>query len=171
MRTDFAIALPLALPLALALAVSACNGATEDPAPEPAPSPVEAPVPVEPDSGIGDGAVPLDTLQETLANRIPARLHGTWDSYKDTCPEISDMQMQVSDSEILFYESIGTVTAVTVDGEDVIVALAMEGEGDTWEQRTRLSLVGGEGADQRLVLSHDDQPNATSDFPLKRCEK
>ena len=45
---------------------------------------VETPIPVEPDGGIGDGALPLDEAQGIAANEIPERFHGVWDALTGT---------------------------------------------------------------------------------------
>ena len=109
-----------------------------------------------------------DTVEETLANRIPTRFHGVWDYVEGTCALESDMRMEVSGAEIMFYESIGTVTGVAAEGDDVVVTLAMEGEGDTWEQATRLSLT-GEGDAQRLETSEGESEKVADEYPSKRC--
>ncbi len=98
--------------------------------------------PIEPDSGTGDGAIPLDEAQELAANTIPARFHGVWDYVEGTCLPESDLRMEVSADEIMFYESIGKVTAATADGDAVQLTMAMEGEGENWSEDYRLSLSG-----------------------------
>ncbi|MCK0127400.1 hypothetical protein [Erythrobacter sp. F6033] len=153
--------------LVLAAAVSAC-GAAPDPA---EPTPIETPIPVEPDGGIGDGAGPIpetDEANTTDAAIIPVRFQGVWDYEGGTCALESDLRMEVSADEILFYESIGTVNAVSADGEDTIVTLAVEGEGETWEQSTRFSLM-GEGDDLRLHTSDGEQPKQADEYPSKKC--
>jgi hypothetical protein len=161
-------------PLAVLFLMAACgnpNGGSDD-----SPSDSEASEtskPVEPDGGIGNGAGPpgdnVNAAGTALANRIPTRFHGAWDYVEGSCSLDSDMRMEISGSEIMFYESIGTVTATEAEGDDVIVTLAMEGEGETWEQQTRLSLV-GEGADQRLDTSDGEAPKTGDEYPSKRCE-
>lgn len=145
-----------------AFALAACGS---DPAPSD-PDVTESPIPVEPDGGIGDGAGPPP--EEALANRIPTRFHGAWDYVGGTCDLASDLRMEVSGSEILFYESVGIVTATEAEGDAVIVDLAMEGEGETWQQRTRL-MIEGEGNDERLLTSDGDQPRVVDEYPSKRC--
>lgn len=155
--------------LLLAITLSAC-GSAPDPA---APEPIETPIPVEPNGGIGDGAEPLpaaagDDETAQAANLIPASLHGVWDYEGGTCAPESDMRMEITGDEILFYESIGKVTAVAADAEDTIVTLAMEGEGETWEQSTRFALT-GEGDDLRLHTSDGDAPKQVDEYPSKKC--
>ncbi len=103
-------------------------------------TPEETPIPVEPDSGIGDGAIPLDEAQAIANNQIPTRFQGVWDYVEGTCLPESDLRMEISADEILFYESIGKVTAATSDGDAVQLTMAMEGEGENWTEEYRLSL-------------------------------
>ena len=158
------------LPFLLALALAACADANDEPAgaEEALTATVETPIPVEPDGGIGDGAGPPGDVQGALANRIPTRFQGVWDYVEGTCARESDMRMEISGSEILFYESVGTVTAITAEGSDVVVTLAMEGEGEVWEQQTRLSLE-GEGPSQLLETTDGSQPKRPDEYPSKRC--
>ncbi|EAQ27989.1 hypothetical protein NAP1_10358 [Erythrobacter sp. NAP1] len=155
-------AMRTALVLVSAFALAACGS---DPAPN-EPEAVETPMPVEPDGGIGDGAGPLP--EDVLANRIPTRFHGAWDYVGGTCDLASDMRMEISGSEILFYESVGIVTAAEAAGDAVIVDLAMEGEGETWQQRTQL-MIEGQGSDERLLTSDGDLPPTVDEHPSKRC--
>ncbi|MBV7258085.1 hypothetical protein [Erythrobacter crassostreae] len=153
--------------LTLAATLSAC-GVSPDPA---EPQPIETPIPVEPDGGIGDGAEPIPEVTDetdTGAVMIPTRFQGVWDYEGGTCSPESDMRMEISGDEILFYESIGTLNAVSIDNEDAIVTLDMEGEGDTWQQSTRFSLV-GEGDDLRLHTTEGDQPKQDDEYPAKKC--
>ena len=157
-----------ALILVLAASLAACSGSNQEPAENQVEAPVATPMPVEPDGGIGDGAGPPGEIEGTLANRIPTRFHGVWDYVGGTCDPASDMRAEISGSEILFYESVGTVISVDEDGDDFVVTLAMEGEGETWEQLLRLSLV-GEGAGQRLETTDGALPKVTDEYPRKRC--
>ena len=113
-------------------------------------------------------AAATDPVEVALDNRIPTRFHGVWDYVNGTCARESDLRMEISGSEILFYESIGQVTGVVGEGDEVIVTLAMEGEGETWEQATRLVLVGS-GSDQRLETTDGELPRVADEFPSKRC--
>ena len=149
------------------LALAACGNPTpkaDDPVSEHTPgepSEVAAPMPK------GEGVGTSDDIQAVLDDRIPTRFHGVWDYVGGSCDPASDMRMEISGSEILFYESIGIVTGVEPEGDAVIVSLAMEGEGETWEQDTRLVLV-GEGDEQRLETS-EAQKAHSDDYPQKRC--
>ena len=144
------------------LALSACGSEPE------APAPAETAMPVEPNGGIGDGAgAPADAVDETLANRIPTRFQGVWDYVGGTCAPESDLRMEIGGSEILFYESVGTVTGVEQKGDDVmIVTLAMEGEGETWEEKLSLTLA-DDGT--RLVPTIQDPNVGYEPMPRKKC--
>jgi len=102
---------------------------------------------------------------------IPAAYHGVWDYEGGTCSTESDLRMEISEREVLFYESVGTVKAVAEDGEDTIVTLDMEGEGETWEQAIRLSLEGaGDEPDAvRLHTSDGEKPKVEDEYPSKKC--
>ncbi len=151
------------------LALTACGSpAPENDGPLSHPDLPETPIQVEPDGGIGDGAGPPGEVEDTLTNRIPTRFQGVWDYIEGTCARNSDMRMEISSGEILFYESVGMVTDVTPEGDDVVVTLAMEGEGEVWEQKTRFSLT-GEGDVQRLETSDGEGPKVTDEYPSKRC--
>ena len=159
----------IALPLIAAFALASC-GQAPDEAPSADGEIAETPMPVEPDGGIGDGAGPPGDTQAALDTRIPTRFHGVWDYIEGSCDPASDMRMEISGTEILFYESIGLVTDVEAE-EDigaVVLTLAMEGEGETWEQKTRLMLT-GEGASQRLETSDGEGPVTVDEYPQKRC--
>ena len=154
--------------LGLALALSACGSQNDEPTEPKTEIAPNAPMPVEPDGGIGDGAGPPQDAAAVAEGMIPARFQGVWDYEGGTCDRASDMRMEISGTEILFYESIGRVTGVKPEGDDVIVTLDMEGEGETWQQRTRFSL-GGEGDDERLSASDGDEPKVKDEYPSKRC--
>lgn len=78
------------------------------------------------------------------AKPVPAKFQGVWDFIDGTCARESDLRMQVGSSSVQFYESVGTVNGYEQPDENtVILNLAMEGEGESWEERFRLSLVEG----------------------------
>lgn len=154
------------LGLTVAAMLAACSGGAEEgPSGEDTATP--APIPLEPESA-AETAPETAPVEEALANRIPTRFQGVWDYVEGTCAPESDMRMEISAAEILFYESIGVVTGVEPEGEDVVVSLAMEGEGETWDQEIRLALV-GQGEAQLLETSDGEKPRANDDYPSKRC--
>lgn len=99
---------------------------------------------------------------------IPARYQGVWDYEGGTCARDSDLRVQIRPESMSFYESIGTVTAVAAEGDDTLVTLAMEGEGEMWTQVTRLALK-GEGEALRLHTSDGEKPPVPDEYPSKRC--
>ncbi len=156
--------------LASLLALAACgDGRNADKtAGDPSPAASSTPIPVEPDGGIGDGAGPPGDAAAIAAGRIPQRFQGVWDYEGGTCDPASDLRMEISPSEILFYESIGLVKKVKPDGDAILVTLAMEGEGETWEQVTRFALSGS-GKDRRLHSTDADEPKSVDEYPSKSC--
>ena len=128
------------------------------------PAPQQTANPVEPDGGIGDGAPPLPEL----IGAIPPRFRGVWDYVEGSCAPASDLRLEVGEDSITFYESVGQLTGIEDSGTgSVIVTLAMEGEGETWEERRELVLE--DGGERLLVLDPADS-NAGRDLPRKRCD-
>ncbi|MEM7781147.1 MAG: hypothetical protein AAF697_12220 [Pseudomonadota bacterium] len=98
---------------------------------------------------------------------IPDRFHGVWDYVEGTCAPESDLRIEVSASQINFYESAGTVVTALPVGDTVIVDLEMSGEGETWTQKS--SLINAPGSD-RLVFEPDAaNPVADPANERKRC--
>lgn len=138
------------------------QGAASAPAPAPDPGPALQGAPDQ----------PVNDTEEQAADMIPARYQGIWDYEGGTCAPESDLRMEISGREILFYESVGTVTGVTSEGADIIVTLDIEGEGETWVQTTRLSLEGEDAGNpeaQRLHTSDGEKPREPDEYPSKRC--
>lgn len=100
---------------------------------------------------------------------LPSAFHGVWDYEGGTCAPESDLRIEVSATEIGFYESFGRITRIRREGDDALVTLAMQGEGETWEQVLRLSLV-QEGDTLRLHTSDAAKPKAPDPLPKKKCE-
>ena len=119
-------------------------------------------IPVEPDGGIGDGTGPIPAAAST----IPEKFQGVWDYEKGTCSLESDLRMVVGENDIRFYESYGKVTDVRLEDEDAIIDLAMEGEGEAWDNTVRLSF--NENGDRLLGLNVDGS-GAEDALPLVRC--
>lgn len=112
--------------LTLALLLAACGQQEQqDPAPTPAPdTPAAAPTAATPGAG-EDKAIDRDMA----SGRIPGRFHGVWDTESGTCDPASDTRITVTAARIEYYESVGDVTRVSAAGDDVILAIAMTGEG------------------------------------------
>lgn len=91
-----------------------------EPTANPAPAPVEPP---------------------PLVVGIPAKFQGKWDESVAACATASIMTLTISGNELRFHESIGEITSVTPEGENVVkVAGPFEGEGEKWEGEMRLEL-------------------------------
>lgn len=99
---------------------------------------------------------------------IPDAYQGQWDFETGSCTPESDAFIEISYGQIQFYESIGNLTFIAEEGDDIIVMLGMEGEGERWVQSVRLSLE-GEGAEQRLHSSDGSEPKVEDEFPRRRC--
>lgn len=150
----------LVLPVAL-LALAACG--SQD---EPLPDTAETAIPVEPDGGIGDGAPPLAEAGDTAqGDGIPARFHGAWDYVGGNCNPASDLRVEISADQVIFYESVGEVEDMSIGPDGTEVALAMEGEGETWDSRFLLSL---QGNPERLVMQNIEYPSDPTNT-RKRC--
>ena len=103
----------------------------------------------------------------TAPGAIPTAFHGVWDFAEGTCDRASDLRLDVGARRIEFYESVGQVTGVRAqDDGAIIVDLAMEGEGETWEQSSRLEI-----ADDGKTLTFDDaaDPENSRYSIRKRC--
>lgn len=73
---------------------------------------------------------------------VPAKFQGTWDFVDGDCSAKSDLRIQVGTNSVQFYESRGVVNGYDQpDANTVILNLAMEGEGEKWEERFRMALV------------------------------
>lgn len=143
----------LAVPV-MGLALAACG--SQDDATETPPETDQTAIPVEPDGGIGDGTQPLSDARDVAqANGIPARFRGVWDYVDGSCDPASDLRVEISADRVVFYESVGEVENVTPGPDGTEVELAMEGEGQTWDSRFRLSL---QGNPERLVMQNIEYP-------------
>ena len=108
------------------------------------------------------GAEPLPADQKTSFNTIPVAYHGVWDATTGWCAAESDARLEISETKLGFYESVGTVIEVGKQGDGIKVTVAMEGEGEKWE-------------DSYIFVLEDDKLNTlqvetNSDFERKRCK-
>ena len=146
--------------LGLAGALVACSGEEKtelDP-------PTEAPIAggEEADTALEDEGTETAASSDTsTANRIPAEYHGKWDATTGTCSPESDARLEISASEVSFYESIGDVTKVEQADSGVKVSLAMEGEGEEWTSQYTFTRNG-----EQL----DTTTSEGDTFTRKRCE-
>lgn len=163
--------LKYSLALLCVASLGACNSNTSGTQPDADPA-SETAIPVEPDNGIGDGAEPLASDSDAenavpeAAATIPNTLIGVWDYEQGTCDPASDMRLEIGPQDFKFYESFGTVTDVRTEGGATIVDLAMEGEGESWEQSLRLVLK-AEGT--RLHITEPQKDSDVDEYPRRRC--
>lgn len=142
------------------LALVACGGEPSGEAPEADASPTAAPAPV----------ASAPTPPPATAATIPARFIGVWDAETGTCNPASDLRLEIAPRSIGFYESLGTVTAVTESRDgSVVIGLAMEGEGDKWDQTIKLDLIRSGGTEWLLSLPGPDSDVMVRPLRLKRC--
>lgn len=143
------------VPLALALVLAACG---DEPQQETPASPEPAASPAAPASSAATAAA------------IPARFLGVWDGEQGSCDPASDLRLDIAPGTVDFYESRGTVTAVTESKDgSVMIALAMEGEGERWEQTMKLELIRSNGAEWLLLLPGPDRGIELRPVRHKRC--
>lgn len=158
--------------------------AADDATREPAPARADTPAPV---TSEGDPAIPspspspapsseptLYTMPNVPAgdvarNRaaltaIPASYLGEWDGVEGSCASDSDLRMMVRPGSVGFYETRGEVTAVRRTRDGLVVSLAMEGEGERWEEDYSLRLVSGR---ERLAVNASSAPDRIT--MRKRC--
>lgn len=148
------------------LLLAACGGADE-----PAlPSDDESSLPVEPDSGIGDGATPLPEQAEASAAGIPEPLRGRWGLVAADCePGRSDAKglLTISGDKLQFYESVGTLgEASERTPERLRASFAFTGEGMSW---TRDMLLEVQDSGKALVRQEFGADAAPNPFRYMRC--
>ena len=98
------------------------------------------------------------------AQAIPERFTGVWDFGDGTCDRQSDLRLNVGSRRIQFYASTGQVNGFEqVNADTIVVNLDMTGEGETWQDRMRLSLENG-----GRVLVTQDQTGYGEEQPLRR---
>lgn len=99
---------------------------------------------------------------------VPARFQGSWDFVDGDCSAQSELRIRVGTNSVQFYESTGVVNGFEQpDDNTVILNLAMEGEGEKWEERFRLSLVEG---GKFLEASEQSGYGAGQAMRRKRCD-
>jgi len=169
------------LPIAVVFTLSACGSPPEDSEPgvehgshDDADKPAKggaAPdmIPEVADDAQGTSQADKEVATQGEAALIPASFRGVWDYEGGTCARESDLRIDVSGREIVFYEAVGTVMEITDESAGLLVKLAMEGEGEEWTHTARLTLD-GEGEVERLHVTDGIEPFAKSKFPKKRCE-
>ena len=116
-----------ALPLFALASLAACGQETES-------------YPNSPNASQSAANADTETEDEADLSVIPDRFHGVWDNLAGTCARESDLRIEITSDKVLFYESIGSVLEVQRAREAFIVKLAMEGEGEQWEESFRMAL-------------------------------
>jgi hypothetical protein len=112
-------------------------------------------------------AVPESEAQlaapEPDAKQLPPDYLGVWTGLEDSCADRSaELRLVVTPEQLQFYESVGTIRGVKVDGIDgFLVDLSFEGEGQKWSRKQRLALV---DTGSRLIVTTDG-----SSVTRKRC--
>lgn len=98
---------------------------------------------------------------------VPARFQGSWDFVDASCGAESDLRIKVGTNSVQFHESTGVVNGFEQPDENTLVLnLAMEGEGERWEERFRISLVDG---GKYLETSEQSGYGAGQAMRRKRC--
>ena len=91
----------------------------------------------------------------------------SWDYVEGSCDPASDMRVEIGPKTMQFYESHGDVTGVEVGSpQDIVVSLAMEGEGETWDMARRFTL----SDDGRTLTPAPVGEERFEPMPLKKCE-
>jgi hypothetical protein len=138
------------------LLLSGCNSGPEEAA-------IESNVAVNQTVAEPEPAAPA----ETTATALPASFVGWWGMVPNDCdPARDDAKglMEVTPSLLRFYESRGTVKAVTIASPGKVKAdIGFEGEGQTWQSVMTLTLVDGGKA---LLREEADLPQP---WRYERC--
>jgi len=120
---------------------------------------VAAPNPAAPASAANGAAAPA-AAASTPADTIPRAFEGVYDIDLAACARPSEYRLTVTDRELRFHESIGTVRSVAIESADAIeVAADYQGEGESWSNVRALRLndagatltIAGEGTELRRV--------------------
>ena len=83
------------------------------------------------------------SMKATASTTVPAAFIGKWDSGPKPCGYSyrSDMQLDVTATELTFFESGGSVKSVKVNGpNDIVAEVAMSGEGEEWKKSLHMVL-------------------------------
>jgi hypothetical protein len=108
---------------AAVLLLAACNQSIAPPAPAPPAAPVPPPA---------LAAAPAPVAPANEGKTIPAAFQGEWMAAASDCAAgVSDSRLRISADQLLFHESSGPVTSVSLaTPDDITVHAAMSGEGE-----------------------------------------
>lgn len=100
------------------------------------------------------------------ADTMPAAFRGTWGYAQGDCRPGTELSMVIGEKTIEFYESLGTITSISVESPtSVVIDLAMEGEGEKWTVQNRLAL-----SENGAILTPTDTTGTNEQvMPRKRC--
>lgn len=163
----------IALTASATLALAACGGPADDTATDA--EPAETPMPVEPGSGIGDGAPPLEvdaSSPDSAANSIPIAIRGRWGLVPADCTSTSgDAKglIEVSKRQIRFYESVGTLGEIKARAPGSIRAnWSFVGEGMEWSREMALTVQNGGNKLERREYGEDAMQGVLT---YTRCDR
>lgn len=156
----------LILPLALTIGLSACGRDSDpvtnrmDQAQLNATERVETP-------GNQVTAIDPDTNASGTTDRAdmaPVAFQGRWTGAKDDCTDTgAELELQITPKELIFHESVGTITRITHQKEgEVAIDAAFTGEGESWTRRLEMR-ASADG--QTLTIANDGQA-----VVRKRCD-
>ena len=97
---------------------------------------------------------------------IPAQFLGVWDYVEGSCAPESDMRLEITQTQLVFYESVGDIRSFQTEGDTLRVDLAMTGEGERWRALRQLTIH----EDGTLHVVDGATPDAVDETPRKRCE-
>lgn len=128
--------------LVAALCLTACSPQTDKPADSASASASGS------NSEPGVAAVPSAAPRSSAAAgaTLPAAFVGKWDAPPKPCstPYRAEMQLDITATELSFFESGGNVKSVKVNSaNDVVAEVSMSGEGETWEKSMHMVLTDG----------------------------
>jgi len=77
---------------------------------------------------------------------LPERFVGRWDANLQACKTTSDMKLTLTQTDLIFWESSGHITAVALNApEDVTVKAVFTGEGEQWSRDLHMISSGDGG--------------------------
>lgn len=110
---------------------------------------------------------PVTDAREDMAQTIPAALQGDWAMTEGDCfPEngAAKGRIEISDTQMRFYESVGTLSQVQErDAEKLVATFDFTGEGMEWTRTETLSLDGA------VMTRSTDQGDAQGPYEYSRC--